>query len=93
MNGRSYKGYRQSSALVDSGTSALYLSEELYLAILDQMEGVCYYSVIRSVECPCDPTHKEAASLPNITIYTEGAILEIPYSAYILQESEFMGYC
>ncbi|CAD8210032.1 unnamed protein product [Paramecium octaurelia] len=79
-------------AMVDSGSSCLYLTEDLFQLVMDSLLKVCkkYFLFIL---CPCYPNEYELQYFPDIVIYSKGYKFTISYQSYILYSSMNDGYC
>ncbi|CAD8210231.1 unnamed protein product [Paramecium pentaurelia] len=79
-------------AVLDSGSSCLYLTDEVYNTILNSLLIVCKKTLM-IIECPCHPNEYEEQFLPDIIINSNGKKFTISYKSYILQVSEYNDYC
>ncbi|CAK81207.1 unnamed protein product (macronuclear) [Paramecium tetraurelia] len=78
--------------IVDSGTSGLFLAEDLFQLVMDSLLKVCKkYLLI--VLCPCYPNEYEQQYIPDIVFFSNGKKFTISYQSYIYYQSMENGYC
>ncbi|KAM3143457.1 hypothetical protein pb186bvf_004518 [Paramecium bursaria] len=84
VNGQNVELTSKFFALVDSGTSVIYLDLQSYTKAIGLLKNVCQDLSARGYICPCNPTENQKKFYPNITIFIEeGLIFEIPYQYYL----------
>ncbi|KAM3143444.1 hypothetical protein pb186bvf_004505 [Paramecium bursaria] len=82
-------------ALIDTGTTGLYFNDDIFQKSYQLLttDGMCYYYE-QDFFCPCYPSAEQIENFPHFQILTtDGTLLEIPYTSYILYQTERLGYC
>ncbi|CAD8121251.1 unnamed protein product [Paramecium sonneborni] len=79
-------------AILDSGTPALILSEEVYEYVINQLLRVCQKK-LGIIFCPCNPNEQQQQLMPNITIISNQVSFQISYKSYIADTNLENGQC
>ncbi|CAD8158927.1 unnamed protein product [Paramecium pentaurelia] len=80
-------------ALIDSGTSLLYLPENVVISIYQELILNNCRLLDGNVFCPCLIPRNQVDNYPKIKFYLEGIILELDINDYMLLDFQYQGLC
>ncbi|CAD8145392.1 unnamed protein product [Paramecium octaurelia] len=93
VNGQFIKAGKYKEALIDSGTSLLYLPEKVVLSIFEELILSNCRLLDGNMFCPCSIPKSEVDNYPKIAMFLEGIILELDITDYMILDFSFQGMC
>ncbi|CAD8074490.1 unnamed protein product [Paramecium sonneborni] len=80
-------------ALIDSGTSLLYLPENVVYKVFEELILKDCRFLESYVFCPCQIPRDKVEDYPKIKVFLEGIILELDINDYMMRDIIYYGLC